>query len=442
MKRFLLAPLLGALLAGCAGIPQDRGAAAINERLVARGAPAARFESRAPGAAPTTPMSADDAVTLAFQRGPAARELYAELGLDAADVIAARQLPNPTVAYARLSGDGETQTTRGISFAFADLLLLPMRVKLSNAAIENTRDRVASRLLALESDVRAAWFGAVAAAQGADLAALAARAAEASAEYARRLDAAGNLPPRTLALEQAAAAQGRIDAARARVDALRARATLATLVGLSTRDDWSLATTLPSPPATDPPMNDPVAQALETRLDLVAARREAAALDSAVNVALAWRWLGDFDVGYERETETDGARLHGPTFALTLPLFGFNRSGVLHARSASDAAHARLASLELALRNDATLALDRMATAREIAATYRDALLPQRQAATVHTLQSVNFMLSGAFELLETRREEFAAQRESVDAVRDYWLARIDLERALGARLPISGDPK
>jgi cobalt-zinc-cadmium efflux system outer membrane protein len=124
-----------------------------------------------------------------------------------------------------------------------------------------------------------------------------------------------------------------------------------------------------------------------------------------------------------------------------LPLFGFNRDGVLRAQAALDASRARRDALELAVRNDVALALDQLATAREIADVYRTALVPQREAASAHTLEEVNFMLSGAFELLATRREQFTAYREYIDAVRDYWLARVELRRAAGARLPDDAEP-
>jgi len=434
-REFVLAPLLALVLAGCAGVPRDRGAAAVNERLKARGGSPAHFEPAAKSTAPAT-LSVDDAVTLAFERSPAIRELYAELGVSAADVIEARTPANPTLGYARLVDGDATRVTRSASLNLAELLLMPARSRLAGAGLESARDRVASRLLALEHDVRAAWYDAVSTTQRSDVAALAARAADASAEYARRLDAAGNITPRALAQELAAAANGGIDAARARAEALRSRAELATLIGLSTRDDWRVATRLPAMPAEEAAPVDVVERALATRLDLTAARREADAVEAALSTARAWRWLGEFEVGYEREDEPDGARLRGPTFALKLPLFGFNRAGVLRAEAARDAARARRDALELAIRNDAALALDRMATARGIVEAYRDALVPQREAASARTLEEVNFMLSGAFELLATRREQFAAYREYIDAVRDYWLARVDLERALGANLP------
>lgn len=442
MRRvlFLASVLAGAVLVGgCTSLARVDDNA-VNERLQARGAPAANFRpTSSPAALPAAPLDVRQAVELAFERSPAVRELYAELGVSAADLVAARTLPNPTLGYSRLTGGDVAKTTRSASLNFADLLLMPARARFAGVEFEITRDRVASRLLALEHDVNVAWYDAVAASQGAEVADLAARTAKAAAEYARRLDTAGNITPRALALELAAAASAGIDAARAHAEALRARATLATLIGLSTRDDWRIASRLPALPPETPPA-DLVDRALVTRLDLAAARREAAAFDSALITARAWRWLGEFELGYERETEADGTRLRGPTFAIKLPLFGLNRAAVLRASAARDAASARRDALELAVRNDAALALDRMATARGIADAYRSTLLPQREAATARTLEEVNSMLSGAFELLATRREQFAAYREYIDAVRDYWLARVDLERALGANLPAAAD--
>ena len=436
MKRVLfLAPVLaGAILlvSGCA-TSRDRGAGAVNELIQARGAPAAKgLGPPVTPATASTPIGVRQAVELAFERSPRVRELYAELGLSTADVIAARAIPQLTLGYARLAGGGGTKVTRSASLGFTDLLLMPARARFAGANYEIARERTAAQLLALEGDVEAAWYDYVAALQAAEYAEVAARAAEASAEYARRLDAAGNLPPRTLALELASAAESRIGAARAHAAAQRARASLAALAGLSTRDEWSVPMQLPAPPADIEAQEDVTTRALDQRLDLAAARREVAAFESALTATKVWRWFGDFEVGYERETETDGVRLHGPTLALKLPLFNFNRDGVLRAESALESAQARRDALELSVRNDVALSLDRLATAHDIAETYRTALVPQREAATARTLESVNYMLSGAFELLATRREQYAAYREYTEAVRDYWLARVELRRAIG----------
>jgi outer membrane protein, heavy metal efflux system len=44
-------------------------------------------------------------------------------------------------------------------------------------------------------------------------------------------------------------------------------------------------------------------------------------------------------------------------------------------------------------------------------------------------------MLLGVYQLLQAKQSEFATYREYIEALRDYWIARSDLERAVGARL-------
>jgi cobalt-zinc-cadmium efflux system outer membrane protein len=381
------------------------------------------------------PITLDRAVEIAFLRSPAIRERYAELGISLADVIEASEIPNPTFGYASLEGGGGKQITRSVSLSFANLLFMPSRVRIANVNREIARDRIASSLLALQGEVETAWFEYVAAQQTAQMRSAAARAAEASAEYARRLSGAGNLPPRALAIELASASEARIAAARASADAARARAEFASLLGLSTRDGWQVALRVPGLPKALESQDSLIAAAADSRLDLKSARREVATLENILHLTQWWRWLGDLEVGYERETEIEGARIRGPTFSIGLPIFNQNRSGVLRARAELERARARLDQLELTVRNDIALKLDRLSSMREIAEAYRTGLVPQREAVSQHTLNELNFMLTGAFEALQAKREQYQAYQEYIEAVRDYWLARVQLRLAVGGKL-------
>jgi cobalt-zinc-cadmium efflux system outer membrane protein len=431
------------VVTGCASVPRDRGAGEVDKLLAARGAPAAHWpDGRDAPPAATPPaertLSLRQSLELAFSSSPAIREQYAELGLSAAETHEAIKLPELGLEYSRLAFDDDhAQVTRGVSVALADLLLLPWRSRLAGQNHEITRQRVAARLGELETQVQAAWFEYTAALQAAGVQARAARVSRASADYASSLHAAGNLPARALAQEQAAASSAAIEAARAEAHALESRARFATLVGLSVRDDWRLAPSLPALPADDALPADLARAAGDARPDIAAARREVDVLTRAWRISRAWRWLGEFDAGYEWEKD-HGEKLRGPSFRLTLPLFHWNRGAVLRARAGMEGAMARRDALELGARNDVALGLDRLATTRRIAETYRTALLPQREAVSARTLEEVNFMLTGAFEALAARREQFAAYVEYVDAVRDYWLARADLRLASGGALPLA----
>jgi outer membrane protein, heavy metal efflux system len=434
---------LGVLLAGCAGAPPQRGTAEVDKLIAARGGttpdwPAPERDTAEVSERLRDPLTLEGAVELAFLRNPQIRATYAELGIAESEVLHASRPRNPRIGYVSLDpeGGGASQITRSVSLGFADLLLLPARTRLARAELERARERIGADLLDLESHVETAWFEYVTAQQVTQMREVVASSADASAKFAQRLHDAGTLPAKALVLELAAATEARVAASRARADSIRARAALAGLLGVSLRESWEVPKALPAPLAAKIPEEGVVERALETRLDVSAARREVHVLSGALGLTRRWRWLGGVDVGYVHESETDGSRLRGPSLSVEVPIFDQNQSSVLRAQSQLEASRARLQSLELSVRNDVAVGLDRLETTHEIAEAYRTALVPQREAIVARTQEEANYMLVGTFELLQARRAEFDAYQEYLEAVRDCWAARIDLRRAVGGALP------
>ena len=64
--------------------------------------------------------------------------------------------------------------------------------------------------------------------------------------------------------------------------------------------------------------------------------------------------------------------------------------------------------------------------------------MPERKRVLDLTVTNYNAMLKGPYDLLLARQNELAAERGYIDALRDYWIARADLERAVGGRLTSS----
>ncbi len=384
------------------------------------------------------PLTAENAVQLAFLRNPGMRQAYADLGIAQADVIEASRLPNPVLGYARLSpgGPGSSQITRSASISLTDLLLLPVRRRFARADFERAQLRIGNALVDLATEVQSAWYQEVSARNVAALREAVSRASDASAEFAQRSRDAGNISARSLALQLAAASEARVAAARASAEAVEARSELARVLGVSSRAPWQTVNELPALPGSDADEGSLIELAQKQRLDAQALRRDVELLDSALTLARRWRFLGEVEVGYERESETDGARLRGPTLNLELPLFNQGQAAVLRARSQLELAQADLFALELSIRNEVALGLDRVATTRDIAERYRTALVPQRESVVARTQEEYNYMLVDLFELLQAKREEFDAYQEYLEAVRDHWLARVELRRVAGGHLP------
>ncbi len=444
-RRVTLLIALLAMLPGCATPTKQAGVDAVDVLVAAQLRPgidspagerdAVVLAARVDGLLAQT-LTLERAVGVALLNNPRLLAEYAQLGVARGDLIDASRLPNPRFGWLREREDGASTYTQSLSQEFAAALLLPARTRVSAAEYARVQQTIAAAVIDLAADVEAAWFEAMAAQQVAAMRAGVAKAAELSAELAGRFHAAGNLPRLELLLEQAAASTAAIESRRAAAQARSARSGLATLLGVRS----SLSLQLPSSLAAPPPGRyieaRLIARAAKERLDLTAAIREHQLRADALDLAKSWRWLGSLELGVERETEGGDVRVRGLEASIELPIFQQGQAAIARAEGELAASDARLAELRLAIDNEVALAVERVEAQRLIAEDYRTLLLPQREAIVDGTQREVNFMFEGAFELLRVKQEQYAAYQEYIEAVRDYWIARAELRRAVGGPLP------
>jgi len=446
-RRALMAAALTMALSGCASLAPRPGDDAIQSLLAERGGPAVDWsavgqpeaERRAIGRWLDEEMSVDTAVRVAMLRSPRLQQQYARLGLARAEVLEAVQIPNPRLHLAREYSDAAPGYSRmtGLSLPLVDLLVLPVRARLAGTEFDRAQMEIAAAVLAVASDVETAWYRHVAAQQVAEMRTAVAEGADASAELAQRFFDAGNLSELQLKQEQAAASSARIDAARARAEAIEARLGLNTLLGLSGDEaDWATSDRLPLPVTQEDEADALVALAMGSNLELQAARRQAEVLADALGITRGLRWLGGSEIGYERETEADGTRLRGPSLSLELPLFNQGQAKLARAEAHLAGALARVHEAELATHNGVRLGAQRVRELRSVVDIHRQALIPQREKVVERSQQEYNFMLVGVFELIQAKVKEYDAYQGYLEALRDYWLARVELSRVVGQRLP------
>ncbi len=439
MAALAAVPVVGA---GCAVAPFDRAADAAADRVSERVTVAPEWPPQAgeTNAVPEIrePLTLPAALAIAFTRNPDIRRQYARLGIAHADLQDAARIANPTLSLAWLSPNngGRDQTTQGISASFADLLLLSARRRLSAAEFRRVELAVGSKLVELAHEVETSWYAHVGALQVAAMRAAVADAAQKEAELAKRFHEAGNISRLQLDLQQAAAARARIEALHAQSDAAASRARLANLLGLAANAVWRTADRLALPPDTTLSRDELTERALSQRLDLAAAREEVAMNEDALGVTGRWRLLGSVDAGYQRERETDGSEIRGPTLNLELPLFNQGQGALARAEARLLDARARAEALALTVENEVTAGVEQLALARDISERYRRELLPASASAVARQQERVNYMLVSPFELIRARRDEYDAWQDYFESVRDYWIARTALRAATGGLLP------
>ena len=434
-----------ALLAGCAGLPADRGRGDVAALLKERGRDVSQMSD-----SPATqalvkeliaePLAAEDAVRVALLNNPRLKAEYARLGLAAADVYEAGRLSNPRLSASILFVDEsglDDKLDFGISQSFTSLLLLPARSRLAKGEFERAKALVGTEVLGVAAEVESAWYALAGARQVAAMRAAVARAATASADLAQRFFDAGNINRRELALERAAATQAQLDADEAAAAAMRARIALGRLLGLPAPDArWDIASGLPAPLPEEDALTALIERADATRLDLAAARKEVALRADALGVTRRFRFLGDVELGAALERDTDGSRHLGPTLSLELPLFNQHADDVARAQAQLARAEAELAALEIGIVSGVHDAHAQVLAAKSRAGRYRESLIPQREEIVARTQEEVNYMLKGQFELLMMKQQEYDAYQGYLESVRDYWLARVELAQAVGAPLP------
>ena len=104
----------------------------------------------------------------------------------------------------------------------------------------------------------------------------------------------------------------------------------------------------------------------------------------------------------------------------------------------------KLEALAIDIRSQIGDLRDELASKRQIARFYQDELLPDQRRILNESLINYNVMEIGNLELFTAKAEEARTEREYIEAVRDYWITRAELERAVGGNLRprVFGDGK
>jgi cobalt-zinc-cadmium efflux system outer membrane protein len=263
-----------------------------------------------------------------------------------------------------------------------------------------------------------------------------------SLELMQNLHEAGNITDLALLQEQAEYSRARLEIAMTDAELRAHREKLTRLLGLwGAETEWKLAAKeLPPPPAAEVSVQQLERIAVSQRLDLAAARAHLASVVRAAHLEKAFRFIGALDFGIAGEHEPDGANLTGPSMRLELPLFNQGQTRIARNEAQLRMAAARFEQLAVEIRSTVRELRDRLVAKREVVRFHREELLPMRSQITALTLAQYNAMVLPATDLFRARREASETERTMIAAMRDYWVTRAELERAVGGDLfPRSG---
>jgi outer membrane protein, heavy metal efflux system len=431
--------LTAALLTSCASVPRDAGTNEVQQAITQRGGPAVEWNAQPVNTDHERvanllldELTADEAVAIAILNNPRLQVTLAELGIARADLIEASTITNPVFEFElRFPGEPYRPYELRLAQSLIELIQLPRRRALGRAAFDAAQMRVSSEVLRFGGDVRSAYFELLAATQHVALSGTIHDSAQTAAEVAIRQHAAENITDLDLENEQALYEQAKLDLARAEQRVVLAREALLRDLGLRRSDaEWRLPATFPELPPAELEQQQLEGLAATQRLDLAIARRELEIAQRQVPVArLALLEETVLDVHYEREP--DGEHTVGPGIELPIPIFNTGRAARTRAEAEFVRARHVLTALESETASQLRAARATLSEARARVEYYRDVVVPRRTRIVELTKLEHNAMLVGVFQLLQAKQNEMQARRDSIDAQREYWAARTELDRAL-----------
>jgi outer membrane protein, heavy metal efflux system len=446
-KFILLTASVPLGLSGCAGVNPEPAFKDVNQTVTARLGSPVRWPLTAtdrPAADPVAALlradlTAQSATAVALLNSRSLQASFEEIGISQAELAQASRLPDPLLAAAWRIPDrppSAVDAEYSVAGDILGLLTLPARKQIAARNLEQTKLAVADGVLRLAARAQTAFYTLQAQMQLAGRLGVIAAVNDAAADVARRQFAAGDIAALELREQQAAAAQSHFDLMQAQAKVQTDRERLNRVLGLADGQlGWHLAPTLPALPPPEPPLNDLEAVAIGQRLDLAALRRHAESLADALRLQQHTRYLAGLNLGVDTERMPDGQRVTGPTLDLGLPLFDQGQPAVAKLaaeyRQARDTYQARAATVRSEVREARA---DLLASRAAVEFADRE-LLPLRQQVLGETLLRYNAMAASTGDLLLAKEREQTAEAERIGALRDYWLARVALERAVGGRL-------
>ncbi len=445
--QILLIPAVIFLSASCAAptASLDRVQATVGERTGKRvqwnrGGPEEAQSEQAVHDLLQHNLTADRAVQVALLNSRELQARFEEIGIAQAELVQAGLLSNPNFSASFRFPDRPPSGTNieySIAQNFLELLLLPIRKRVAAAQLARVETQVADEVLKLTAEVKTAFYTAQARQQLLDRLHVITETNEAAAEFTKRLHDAGNTSDLELANQQGSFQQSRLEVAQTELQLRRDRERLNRLLGLwGANTTWRMADHLPELPGHEVALRNLESRAIAQRLDLEGRRMELNLIGQSLALRTKTRFIpAEIRLGVSTERETEGQRVTGPTLDLELPIFNQGQGEIAKLTAQYRQAQRELEAMAINIRSEVREARDQLIAARDLTSYIGKQLLPTQQQALNLTLQQYNYMLKGAYDLLLAKQNEVAAERSYIEAWRDYWIARAELERAVGGSL-------
>ena len=384
------------------------------------------------------PLTADASVRIALLNNQSLQAVLESWGIAKADFNKTR-LPQKPVFGVSVRFPKEDEPHHNTEFTieqdFLSLVLFPLKSNLAGAELHKAELGITKEVLDLAFEVKSAFYEV----QG-DLAILSMRQrvleqAEASQELAKRQFEAGNTSELDDTNQKSIYEDAKLEHLKAEAELQLKKENLNRLMGFGGQDaSWEIKDGLQEIQVSDPSLEELFSLGMSKRLDLLIARKNAEALNHALFLNRLGV-LGHPEVGVSTEKDVKGDRVTGPTVKTEVPIYDLGQTEVSRSGAQLKEAELKLKALENDVRSEIKQKRDRLFAARTLVEEYRDSIIPIRQKINEETQKHYNYMLLGNYDLIRAKQNEILANKEYIESLKEYWIARSDLEKAVSSKL-------
>lgn len=370
-------------------------------------------------------LTPDGAALSAILQNAHMKISFEELGISQLDLVQGGLLETPIFLRGIPSGvEQEMPLAQNFEVEedFLNILYPLMQKRMSKGEFDKAKLRISKEVLDLSAETRSAFYKYQASIQVESMLKEMLRASELAVEYANMQLGSGTFRELDLVSRKVAHEQTILELYDVEAEVSASRERLAFLMGFWGQDlDMRVVSTLPRIPEREEELEDLENLAVTKRVELLNSKAKAEAMASSLSQSIDWEWVAP------RKREKLSADISG------------NKSPIGEKRSQQAAflrkSKQRAEALAMEIRTEVRMAQGRMMIARKRAEHYEANLLPWYKKVLVLSERDYNPMSLGLYKLLKSKQDQAEVFRKSIEVIRDYWIARSDLERVVGGRI-------
>jgi outer membrane protein TolC len=379
-------------------------------------------------------LNVEDSVQIALLNNRTLQASFEDLGISEADLVQSGRLPNPRFTLRHADAAAQYDIEETISFNVLALFTAPYVHEIEKRRFAQVQNAVVMAVMQVANDTRRTYFAAVAAHESVRYSEQVKTAADAGAELARRMVAAGNWNLLDQAREQSFHTDAAQRLTRAKLAEVALREKLSQLMGLpGEQSTFQLSEALPDLPQSIEDLPDVEQAVLQNRIDLRLMRMQLDELARSLSLTKATRFVNVLDVGPTRVLQGANSQPyeHGYEVSLEIPIFDSGAARVRRAEAIYSRAVDRFAQAAIDARSQIRLAYATYRAAFDFGRQQRDEVLPTRKLIAAQSLLRYNASLISVFDLLADARSQIASVDDYIGSVRDFWMAKSQLDTAL-----------